>query len=81
MNGFIFDGNKPRQPLSPDEQRAQQMALAMNMPQGLDGGLSAIGQALMYRQNKNGSFPAAPGASPLSGLFGLGAKLTKGGLY
>lgn len=81
MNSFIFDGNKPRRAMTPEEQSQAQMALAMNMPADMSGGISAIGQALMYRQNKSGSFPAEPGASPLSGLFGLGAKLTNGGLY
>ncbi|MFE0015982.1 hypothetical protein ACFWXH_14125 [Mesorhizobium sp. NPDC059054] len=73
MKSFIFDGNKPRPPMTPEEQRQAQMALAMNMPTDIGGGLSAIGQALMYRQNSDGSFPPAPGAGPLSGLFGLGA--------
>lgn len=80
MSSFIFDGNKPRRPMTPEEQQQAQMALALSMPTDMGSGISAIGQALMQRQNKNGNFPAAPGASPLSGLFGLGAKLTKGGL-
>lgn len=72
MVSFIFDGNKPRRPLTPEEQSEAQLALAANMPTDIGSGLSAIGQALMYRQNSDGSFPPAPGASPLSGLFGLG---------
>lgn len=81
MNSFIFDANKPRRPMTPEEQRRTKMALAANMPTDVGSGLAAIGQALMYRQNRDGSFPPAPGANPLSGLFSLGANLTKGGLF
>lgn len=72
MNSFIFDANKPRPPMTAEEQNQAQMALATNMPTDIGSGLSAIGQALLYRHNRDGSFPPAPGASPLSGLFGLG---------
>lgn len=72
MVSFIFDGNKPRRPMTPEEQSRAQMALAANMPTDVGSGLSAIGQSLLYRQNRDGSFPPAPGAGPLSGLFGLG---------
>ncbi|PLP58256.1 hypothetical protein CYK37_15185 [Mesorhizobium loti] len=72
MNSFIFDGNKPRRPMTAEEQSEAQTALAANMPTDIGSGLSAIGQALLYRQNRDGSFPQAPGASPFSGLFGLG---------
>lgn len=72
MNSFIFDGSKPRRPMTPEEQSQAQMALAANMPTDVGSGLSAIGQALLYRQNRDGSFPPAPGAGPLSGLFNLG---------
>lgn len=78
---FIFDGNKPRPPMTVEEQRRTKMALAANMPTDVGSGLSAIGQALMYRQNRDGSFPPAPGASPLSGLFGLGLQRSTGGLW
>lgn len=72
MNGFIFDGNKPRPSMTAQEQQQAQIALAANMPSDIGSGLSAIGQALIYRRNRDGSFPPAPGASPLSGLFNLG---------
>lgn len=68
MNGFLFDGDRPRRPPTPEEQA--RMALATHMPTDIGSGLSAIGQALFYRQSRNGNFPPAPG--PLSGLFGLG---------
>ncbi|MCG7507225.1 hypothetical protein [Mesorhizobium retamae] len=81
MNSFIFDGNKPRRPMTAEEQRRTKMALAANMPTDVGSGLTAIGQALMYRQNRDGSFPPAPGANPLSGLFSLGLQRKTGGLW
>ncbi|TPM33737.1 hypothetical protein FJ955_03075 [Mesorhizobium sp. B2-2-2] len=80
MNSFIFDGNKPRAPMTREEQMRAQMAIAGQMPTDLGSGISAVGQALMYRKNKNGSFPAAPGANPLSGLLAFGSR-GSGGLY
>lgn len=74
MSSYIFDGNKPRAPMTRDEQMRAQMAIAGQMPTDIGSGISAVGQALMYRMNKNGSFPKAPGGgNPLLGLFGLGA--------